>query len=138
MDFTMKKILLALSLIPVLTAAHTLTPQRFYTPNTGNVHVQLKASTYAAAVYVPEVYYAGVPEVSNDLVKGLDHPIEFSTNREKMILRNNGSAQFRIQFDAKEKGIYLVCTLKQGDVDSSLNTRVCARIGVGMEPNLNK
>lgn len=134
----MKTLILCIGLIPVLAAAHTLSPQRFYTPNTGTVQVQLKASTYAAATYVPEVYYAGVPEVSNDLVKGLDNPIEFMTNREKMILRVNGSAQFRIQFEAKEKGIYLVCTLKQGDTDSSLNTRVCARIGVGMEPNLSK
>lgn len=134
----MKKILLCIGLIPTLAAAHTLTPQRFYTPNTGTVQVRLKASTYAAAIYAPEVYYAGVPEVSNDLVKGLDNPIEFMTNREKMILRTNGSAQFRIKFEAKEKGIYLVCTLKQGDGDSSLNTRVCARIGVGMEPNLSK
>lgn len=134
----MKKTFAILTLLPALTAAHTLSPQRFYTANTGTIQLQIKASTYAAATYVPEVYFAGIPEVSNDLIKGLDHPIEFMTNREKMILRTNGSSQFRIQFEAKEKGIYLVCTLKQGDADSSLNTRVCARVGVGMEPNLAK
>lgn len=134
----MKKVIVSLVLFPVLVCAHTLSPQRFFTPNTGTIQVMLKASTYTAAVYVPEVFYAGVPDLSTDLVKGLDNPIEFKTNRDKLVLRNNGSAQLRIQFEAKEKGIYLVCTLKEGDVNSALNTRVCARIGVGMEPNLER
>ena len=112
-------------------AGHSLTPSRLYAPSGSELigYTMRAINAYdVSATYSVECY------------KGeLGNPKPCTALPNRFRLRPGASRNFRFRLDTGgEDGIYLVCTVyepgAEGGSTSSIKTRVCAKFGVGVDP----
>lgn len=114
-------------------AAHSLAPSRLYAPSGSElIGYTLRAiNAYdVAATYHVECYR-----------HELGNPVSCSAMPTRFRLRSGSYRNFRFRLDTNGvDGMYLICTVydptteANDNASTSLKTRVCAKFGVGVDP----
>lgn len=123
----MKRFLVVL-LFPVLAYSHGLAPQRFQLPKSSHFFYQkFKALNYFKT---PETF---IVECFKHEI-GNEYPCDAFPYR--MYVGANNFKTFSIRLEPDTDDIYFVCTKSLLKAEAGIVTRVCARIGVGIDPTI--